>query len=85
MKSVRGSLEAQLTNQFTCPQVTLQELLLYNDPLNAFHAKREAQELILKADANKDGKLSLEEVLSKSHIFMGSKAVNTARNIHEEF
>ncbi|OQR70989.1 reticulocalbin-like, partial [Tropilaelaps mercedesae] len=65
--------------------VTLQELLLYNDPMNALHAKREAQELIRKADANKDGKLSLKEVLNRSHIFIGSKAVNTAKNIHEEF
>lgn len=66
-------------------QVTLQELLLYNDPLNALHAKREAQELIRTADVNKDGRLSIDEVLGRAHMFMGSKAVNTAKNIHEEF
>lgn len=66
-------------------QVTLQELLLYNDPMNPIHAKREAEELIRKADTNKDGKLSTIEVLVQAATFMASKAVNAAKNIHEEF
>ena len=68
-----------------CLQATLQELILYNDPSNPLHAKREAQQLIQTADVDKDGKLSLKEVLQNAGLFMGSKAVNTAKNIHEEF
>ncbi|XP_064461337.1 45 kDa calcium-binding protein-like [Ornithodoros turicata] len=62
-----------------------QELLMYNDPENPVHAKREAKELVFEADSNGDGLLSLEEVLAKKEVFLGSKMVNTARNIHDEF
>lgn len=58
---------------------------MYNDPENPVHARSEAQELVLQADSNGDNQLSLEEVLSKKDIFLGSKMVNTARNIHDEF
>lgn len=53
--------------------------------MNPIHAKREAEELIRKADTNKDGKLSTIEVLVQAATFMASKAVNAAKNIHEEF
>ncbi|XP_018497584.1 45 kDa calcium-binding protein [Galendromus occidentalis] len=66
-------------------KVTLQELIFYNDPSNPLHALREARELIGTADVDKDGKLSLEEVLQKAKLFLGSTAVDTAKNIHEEF
>lgn len=62
-----------------------QELLMYNDPENPVHAKSEARELVAQADTNGDNKLSLDEVLAKKDIFLGSKMVNTARNIHDEF
>ncbi|CAN7986792.1 unnamed protein product [Ixodes hexagonus] len=62
-----------------------QELLMYNDPENPVHARSEARELVAQADTNGDNKLSLDEVLDKKDIFLGSKMVNTARNIHDEF
>lgn len=62
-----------------------QELLMYNDPENPVHARSEARELVAQADTNGDNKLSLDEVLAKKDIFLGSKMVNTARNIHDEF
>lgn len=62
-----------------------QELLMYNDPQNPVHAEREAKELVAEADMDGDGLLSLEEVLAEKDVFLGSKMVNTARNIHDEF
>ncbi|KAH9383788.1 hypothetical protein HPB48_025558 [Haemaphysalis longicornis] len=62
-----------------------QELLMYNDPENPVHARSEARELVLEADSNGDQQLSLEEVLAKKDVFLGSKMVNTAKNIHDEF
>ncbi|XP_076320570.1 stromal cell derived factor mayday [Tachypleus tridentatus] len=66
-------------------KVNRQELLLYNDPENPVHSKREAEELISKADTNKDNCLSLQEVLAQKNIFLGSKMVDTARSFHDEF
>lgn len=66
-------------------QASRQELLMYNDPENPVHARSEARELVLEADSDGDHQLSLEEVLAKKDVFLGSKMVNTAKNIHDEF
>ncbi|XP_067144509.1 45 kDa calcium-binding protein [Centruroides vittatus] len=66
-------------------KVNRQELLMYNDPENPVLAKREARELIALADLDKDGKLSIEEILSKKDVFMGSKMIDTAKSFHDEF
>lgn len=66
-------------------QASRQELLMYNDPENPIHARSEARELVQQADSNGDNQLSLEEVLSQKDVFLGSKMVNTAKNIHDEF
>ncbi|XP_037512594.1 45 kDa calcium-binding protein [Rhipicephalus sanguineus] len=66
-------------------QASRQELLMYNDPENPIHARSEARELVQQADNDGDNQLSLEEVLSQKDVFLGSKMVNTAKNIHDEF
>ncbi|XP_075211433.1 stromal cell derived factor mayday isoform X2 [Lycorma delicatula] len=61
------------------------ELVMYIDPKNPRHAKEEAISLVALADTSHDGKLSLQEVLSKVDLFLGSKMVDTARSFHDEF
>lgn len=58
---------------------------MYIDPKNPRHAKEEAETLVVLADMNHDGKLSLLEVLNKMDLFLGSKMVDTARSFHDEF
>ena len=60
-------------------------LQTYVDPSNPNHASLEAKNLITLADLNNDGKLSLEEVLDNTDLFLGSKMVDTRRNFHDEF
>lgn len=61
------------------------ELLNYIDPRNPRHAKEESETLMTLADTDHDGKLSLQEVLAKMDLFLGSKMVDTARSFHDEF
>ncbi|BET02379.1 EFh [Nesidiocoris tenuis] len=61
------------------------ELLRYIDPRNPRHAREEALTLVTLADADKDGRLSLDEVLTKMDLFLASKMVNTAKSFHDEF
>ncbi|XP_014258448.1 45 kDa calcium-binding protein [Cimex lectularius] len=61
------------------------ELIKYIDPKNPRHAREEAETLMTLGDTDKDGQLSLDEVLSKMDLFLGSKMVNTARSFHDEF
>lgn len=58
---------------------------MYADPKNPAHAFMEAKSLIDAADANRNGKLSLQEVLSHKDLFIGSKMVDTAKKFHDEF
>jgi len=37
------------------------------------------------ADANKDGQLSLDEVLQQKAAFFGSGLMNAGKNMHDEF
>lgn len=37
------------------------------------------------ADANSDKYLSLNEILKKMELFLGSKMVGTAKSFHEDF
>lgn len=60
-------------------------LQMYIDPKNPRHGKEEAISLVALADQSHDGKLSLQEVLSKIDLFLGSKMVDTARSFHDEF
>uniref|UniRef100_A0A0A9XEV1 Calcium-binding protein n=1 Tax=Lygus hesperus TaxID=30085 RepID=A0A0A9XEV1_LYGHE len=61
------------------------ELLRYIDPQNPRHAREEAMTLVTLGDTDRDGRLSLEEVLAKMDLFLGSKMVNTAKSFHDEF
>ena len=58
---------------------------MYIDPRNPRHAIQEAQHLIDLSDLNHDGKLNLQEILSKTDLFLGSKMVDTERSFHDEF
>uniref|UniRef100_A0A224XHF3 Putative 45 kDa calcium-binding protein n=1 Tax=Panstrongylus lignarius TaxID=156445 RepID=A0A224XHF3_9HEMI len=61
------------------------ELLKYIDPKNPRHAKEESETLVTLGDSNHDGKLTLDEILAKMDLFLGSKMVDTARSFHDEF
>ncbi|XP_014290081.1 45 kDa calcium-binding protein [Halyomorpha halys] len=61
------------------------ELLNYIDPRNPRHAREESETLVTLADTDHDGKLSLQEVLAKMDLFLGSKMIDTARSFHDEF
>ncbi|KAK6965951.1 45 kDa calcium-binding protein [Biomphalaria glabrata] len=66
-------------------KVGLTELKNYLDPTNPVQAKVEADSLISLMDDNKDSLLSMEEILKHSDIFISSKLVNFAANMHDEF
>uniref|UniRef100_UPI00358F4654 45 kDa calcium-binding protein-like n=1 Tax=Myxine glutinosa TaxID=7769 RepID=UPI00358F4654 len=65
--------------------VTRQELEAYMDPMNEHNALSEARQMIAVADEDEDESLNLEEVLRYSEYFTGSKLMDYARNVHEEF
>lgn len=61
------------------------ELLEYLDPRNPRHAKQETITLFTLADTDHNNKLSLQELLNKSHIFLSSKMINMSENFHDDF
>ncbi|XP_005986055.1 45 kDa calcium-binding protein [Latimeria chalumnae] len=65
--------------------VTMDELEEYMDPMNEYNALNEAKQMIAVADENQDNHLELEEILKYSEYFTGSKLMDYARNVHEEF
>ncbi|KAM9299680.1 45 kDa calcium-binding protein [Gastrophryne carolinensis] len=65
--------------------VTMEELEEYMDPMNEYNALNEAKQMIAVADENQDHHLTLEEILKYSEYFTGSKLMDYARNVHEEF
>lgn len=65
--------------------VTMEELEEYMDPMNEHNALNEARQMIAVADENQNANLELEEILKYSEYFTGSKLMDYARNVHEEF
>ncbi|XP_068160541.1 45 kDa calcium-binding protein [Antennarius striatus] len=65
--------------------VTMEELEEYMDPMNEHNALNEARQMIAVADENQNNQLELEEILKYSEYFTGSKLMDYARNVHEEF
>lgn len=57
----------------------------YMDPMNEHNALNEARQMIAVADENQNHSLELEEILKYSEYFTGSKLMDYARNVHEEF
>lgn len=57
----------------------------YMDPMNEYNALNEAKQMIAVADENQNHNLELEEILKYSEYFTGSKLMDYARNVHEEF
>lgn len=57
----------------------------YMDPMNEYNALNEAKQMIAVADENQNQHLEPEEVLKYSEFFTGSKLMDYARNVHEEF
>jgi len=66
-------------------EVTRHELVMYSDPQNPAHAAMEAKALVDAADMDRNGSLSLKEVLAHKDIFLGSKVVDIAKTFHDEF
>jgi len=58
------------------------ELEAYVNPLNKAMPHQEARQLIGFGDDNGDGVLSLQELLTNSEYYTGSKLYNYAKNIH---
>ncbi|KAM8830112.1 45 kDa calcium-binding protein [Synchiropus splendidus] len=65
--------------------VTMSELEEYMDPMNEHNALNEAKQMIAVADENQNHNLELDEILKYSEYFTGSKLMDYARNVHEEF
>ncbi|XP_062046238.1 45 kDa calcium-binding protein isoform X1 [Lepus europaeus] len=65
--------------------VTSEELESYMDPMNEYNALNEAKQMIAIADENQDLHLEADEVLKYSEFFTGSKLMDYARSVHEEF
>ncbi|TKS76651.1 45 kDa calcium-binding protein [Collichthys lucidus] len=65
--------------------VTMEELEEYMDPMNEHNALNEARQMIAVADENQNHSLELDEILKYSEYFTGSKLMDYARNVHEEF
>ncbi|XP_007943693.2 45 kDa calcium-binding protein [Orycteropus afer afer] len=65
--------------------VTPEELEEYMDPMNEYNALNEAKQMIAIADENQNHHLEPEEILKYSEFFTGSKLVDYARSVHEEF
>ncbi|XP_004384405.2 45 kDa calcium-binding protein [Trichechus manatus latirostris] len=65
--------------------VTPEELEEYMDPMNEYNALNEAKQMIAIADENQNQHLEPEEILKYSEFFTGSKLVDYARSVHEEF
>ncbi|XP_014749695.1 PREDICTED: 45 kDa calcium-binding protein-like, partial [Sturnus vulgaris] len=57
----------------------------YMDPMNEHNALNEARQMIAVADENQNHQLELDEILKYSEYFTGSKLMDYARNVHEEF
>uniref|UniRef100_A0A3Q0KJY8 Reticulocalbin-3 n=1 Tax=Schistosoma mansoni TaxID=6183 RepID=A0A3Q0KJY8_SCHMA len=89
--SYRGvSQENYLHEQFTSLDVdkngilTLDELRPWLLPSLKAAAKSEATRLMNLTDSNRDGKLTLEEILAKSHSWKDSQVVKHARSLWDE-
>ncbi|XP_077583486.1 45 kDa calcium-binding protein [Stigmatopora nigra] len=65
--------------------VTMEELEEYMDPMNEHNALNEAKQMIAVADENQNHSLELDEILKYSEYFTGSKLMDYAKNVHEEF
>lgn len=61
------------------------ELLQFVDPRNTRYAIQEAATLFSLADTNNDKKLTLQEMLDKTDLFMTSKMISLIENFHNEF
>uniref|UniRef100_A0A1I8PA05 EF-hand domain-containing protein n=1 Tax=Stomoxys calcitrans TaxID=35570 RepID=A0A1I8PA05_STOCA len=61
------------------------ELLNYVNPKTPRYALQEAATLFNLCDENRDGRLTLKEMLSNSEIFLTSKMIDTAQSFHTEF
>lgn len=61
------------------------ELLTYIDPRHPRHALQEAATLFSMSDTNKDLKLTLDEVLAHSKLFLQSKVIDASESFHDEF
>ncbi|XP_059146619.1 45 kDa calcium-binding protein-like [Physella acuta] len=66
-------------------KVDLLELKNYLDPTNPVQAKLEADSLMSLMDEDKNNLLSMDEIIKHSDLFIASKLINFAANVHDEF
>lgn len=63
---------------------TREEMMRYVDPRSGDNALREARNLISAADHDRDGHVSLSEILENHDLILGSALFNTRNVLHEE-
>lgn len=63
-------------------KLTPDELRPWALPDNEDVAKEEAEHLLNMCDLNRDGKLSIEEIVNKEEEFIGSSATDYGRTLH---
>ena len=65
-------------------KATLEELLDYVNPKNERHANQEVIEIMDMADSNRDGELSLAELLNNAQGLANSGFVKAKRRLHDD-
>lgn len=65
--------------------IDFKELLIYTNPRNPQHAKREANLLLEAADENRDYVVDLQEFKKHRELFLGSSVLDPGFLIHDEF
>lgn len=76
---------AKMSPSFLFLMSFLRDTQEYMDPMNEHNALNEARQMIAVADENQNHNLELDEILKYSEYFTGSKLMDYARNVHEEF
>ncbi len=61
-----------------------EELASWILPVDFDRALREAQHLMYEADADKDGRLSRQEILDKQEVFVASSATSHGADLRED-
>jgi Ca2+-binding EF-hand superfamily protein len=65
-------------------KASIEELRSYVDPLNDYHVIEEVREIFEFADDNKDGYLTLKELLDRAEILISSGFVHPNKRLHDD-
>ncbi|CAI5441762.1 unnamed protein product [Caenorhabditis angaria] len=65
-------------------KATFSEIFEYVNPKNVRQVKSEVAEIMLIADVNQDGKLSLTELLDRDWLLMSTALISASNRLHDE-